>query len=66
MSIDQELIRRGVIVPTFKIKQNNALTFSFKGRSYLDYNKARSKVRALNLGSASEWKKYCYLIKVNG
>ena len=61
MSIDQELIRRGVIVPTFKIKQNNVLTFSFKGRSYLDYNKARSKVRALNLGSASEWKKYCYL-----
>ena len=61
MSIDQELIRRGVIVPTFKIKQNNVLTFGFKGRSYLDYNKARSKVRALNLGSASEWKKYCYL-----
>ena len=31
MSIDRELIRRGVIVPTFKTKQNNDLSYTFKG-----------------------------------
>ena len=61
MSIDKELIRRGVIVPVFKTKQRNILTFTFKGKSYLNYINARSKARSLNLGSANEWKKYCYL-----
>ena len=61
MSIDRELIRRGVIVPTFKPKQNNILTHVFKGRYYLNYSKARAKARSLNLQGASEWKKYCYL-----
>ena len=61
MSIDRELIRRGVIVPTFKTKQNNILTYVFKGRYYLDYLKARAKARSLHLQSASKWKKYCYL-----
>ena len=37
MSIDRELIRRGVIVPTFRPKQNNILTHVFKGRYYLNY-----------------------------
>ena len=31
MSIDRELIRRGVIVPTFKTKVNNVLTYSDLG-----------------------------------
>ena len=61
MSIDRELIRRGVIVPTFRPKQNNILTHVFKGRYYLNYSKARVKARSLNLQGASEWKKYCYL-----
>ena len=61
MSIDRELIRRGVIVPTFRPKQNNILTHVFKGRYYLNYSKARAKARSLNLLGASEWKKYCYL-----
>ena len=61
MSIDKELIRRGVIVPVFKTKQRNNLTFTFKGKYYLNYINARSKARSLNLGSANEWKKYCYL-----
>ena len=61
MSIDRELIRRGVIVPTFKTKQNNDLSYTFKGRYYLNYNKARAKARSLNLQGASDWKKYCYL-----
>ena len=62
MSIDKELIRRGVIIPVFKTKQrNDLLNFVFKGKSYLNYLKARSKTRSLNLGSAAEWKKYCYL-----
>ena len=60
MSIDRELIRRGVIVPVFKTKQRNDLCFVFKGKYYLNYLKARSKTRSLNLGSAAEWKKYCY------
>ena len=42
MSIDRELIRRGVIVPTFKTKQNNALSYTFKGRYYLSYTNARA------------------------
>ena len=46
MSIDLELIRRGVIVPTFKTKQNNILTYTFKGRYYLNYLKARAKASA--------------------
>ena len=29
MSIDRKLIRRGVIVPTFKTKQNNDLGYTF-------------------------------------
>ena len=61
MSIDRELIRRGVIVPVFKTKQRNDLSFVFKGKSYLNYLKARSKARSLNISSAAEWKKYCYL-----
>ena len=61
MSIDRELIRRGVIVPTFKTKQNNDLSYKFKGRYYLNYTKARAKARSLNLQGASDWKKYCYL-----
>ena len=61
MSIDRELIRRGVIVPVFKTKQRNDLSFVFKSKYYLNYLKARSKARSLNLGSAAEWKKYCYL-----
>ena len=61
MSIDSELIRRGVIVPTFKTKANNALTYSFKGRYYLNYLKARTKARSLNLQSAAKWKLYCHL-----
>ena len=60
-TIDRELIRRGVIVPTFKTKQKNNLNFVFKGKYYSNYLQARSKVRALKLDSASEWKKYCYL-----
>ena len=59
--IDRELIRRGVIVPTFKQKNNNSLNYYFKGRRYFDYSKARSKVRSLRIESASKWKKYCYL-----
>ena len=40
MSIDRELIRRGVIVPTFKPVQNtNVLTFPFKDRHYLNFIK---------------------------
>ncbi len=59
---DKELVRRGVIVPVFKTKPpKNNLNFIFKGKSYLEYAKARSKVRSLNLKSADEWKKYCYL-----
>ena len=59
---DKELIRRGVIVPVFKAKPpKNNLNFIFKGKSYLEYSKARSKVRSLNLKSANDWKKYCYL-----
>ena len=59
---DKELIRRGVIVPVFKAKPpKNNLNFVFKGKSYLEYSKARSKVRSLNLKSTDEWKKYCYL-----
>ena len=47
---DKELIRRGVIVPVFKAKPpKNNLNFIFKGKSYLEYSKARSKVRSLNL-----------------
>ena len=61
MSIDKELIRRGVIVPVFKTNQRNNLTFTFKGKYYFNYINARSKARSLNLGSANEWKKYCYL-----
>lgn len=61
MSIDQELARRGVIVPVFKTKQRNDLSFVFKGKYYLNYLKARSKARSLNISSAAEWKKYCYL-----
>ena len=61
MSIDRELIRRGVIVPTFKTKVNNVLTYSFKGRYYLNYLKARTKARSLNLQSAAKWKLYCHL-----
>jgi hypothetical protein len=62
MSIDRELIRRGVIVPTFKPTQSiNVLTFPFKGRHYLNFIKARNKVRSLNLTNVSEWRKYCYL-----
>lgn len=62
MSIDRELIRRGVIVPTFKPAQSiNVLTFPFKGRHYLNFIKARNKVRSLNLANVSEWRKYCYL-----
>ena len=60
MSIDRELIRRGVIVPTFKTKQNN-ISYTFKGRYYFNYTKARAKARSLNLQGASDWKKYCYL-----
>ena len=59
---DKELVRRGVIVPVFKTKPpKKNLNFIFKGKSYLEYSKARSKVRSLNLKSADEWKKYCYL-----
>ena len=59
---DKELIRRGVIVPVFKTKPpKNNLNFIFKGKSYLEYSKARSKVRSLNLKNANDWKKYCYL-----
>ena len=61
MSIDRELIRRGVIVPTFKPKINNFLTYSFKGRYYLDYLKARTKARSLNIQSSAKWKLYCHL-----
>ena len=61
MSIDRELIRRGVIVPTFKTKVNNILTYSFKGRYYLNYFKARTKARSLNLQSSTKWKLYCHL-----
>ena len=61
MSIDRELIRRGVIVPTFKTKVNNILTYSFKSRYYLNYLKARTKARSLNLQSAAKWKLYCHL-----
>ena len=62
MSINRELIRRGVIVPTFKIKKiNNFLTFFFKGRYYLNYLKARTKARSLNIKSTAKWKLYCYL-----
>ena len=42
MSIDKELIRRGVIVPVFKTKQRNNLTFTFKGKYYLNYINARN------------------------
>ena len=52
---DKELIRRGVIVPVFKAKPpKNNLNFIFKGKSYLEYSKARSKVRSLNLKNANE------------
>ena len=62
MYYDQELVRRGVIVPVFKAKTpKNNLNFIFKGKSYLDYIKARNKVRKLNLKNAEAWKKYCYL-----
>ena len=61
MSIDRELVRRGVIVPVFKTKQRNNLSFAYKGKYFLNYLMARSKARSLNIGSAAEWKKYCYL-----
>ena len=62
MNHDRELVRRGVIVPVFKTKPpTDILNFKFKDKYYLSYLKARSKVRALKLGSTDEWKKYCYL-----
>ena len=62
MYYDNELVRRGVIVPVFKSKPpKNDLNFVFKGKRYFDYQKARSRVRALKLKNAAAWKKYCYL-----
>ena len=62
MSYEKELIRRGVIVPVFKSQPpKNDLNFKFKDKYYLGYLKARSKAKALKLGSTEEWKKYCYL-----
>ena len=48
MYYDNELVRRGVIVPVFKSKPpKNDLNFVFKGKRYFDYQKARSRARAL-------------------
>ena len=43
------------------IGSEDNLSFAYKGKYFLNYLKARSKVRSLNIGSATEWKKYCYL-----
>ena len=63
MSIDSELIRMGVIRPTFQHHHSskNILSVTFKEKAYLNYKEARSKVRALNLKSPHEWKRYCYI-----
>ena len=59
---DIELCLRGGFVSVFNaMTLKNNLNFIFKGKSYLEYSKARSKVRSLNLKNANEWKKYCYL-----
>ena len=47
MSIDQELARRGVIVPVFKTKQRNDLSFVFKGKSYLTKKPSELKKKSL-------------------
>ena len=63
MSIDSELVRMGVIRPTYNHKNSskNILSVTFKEKAYLNYKEARSKVRALNLKSPHEWKRYCYI-----
>ena len=63
MSIDSELIRMGVIRPTFQHHHSskNILSVTFKEKTYLNYKEARSKVRPLNIKSPYEWKRYCYI-----
>ena len=63
MNTDSELIRMGVIRPTYKNKSSsrNILSVIFQGKSYLSYKEARSKVRSLNLKSSHEWKQHCYI-----
>ena len=63
MSIDSELIRMGVIRPTFKHHHSSKgiLSVTFKEKTYLNYKEARSKVRPLNIKSPHEWKRYCYI-----
>ena len=63
MSIDSELIRMGVIRPTFQHHHSskNILSVTFKEKTYLNYKEARSKVRSLNIKSPHEWKRYCYI-----
>ena len=57
MSIDNELVRMGVIRPTYNHKNSskNILSVIFQGKSYLSYEEARSKVRSLSLKSPHEW-----------
>ena len=63
MSIDGELIRMGVIRPTFQHHHSskNILSVTFKEKTYLNYKEARSRVRSLNIKSPHEWKRYCYI-----
>ena len=63
MSIDSELIRMGVIRPTFQHHHSSKgiLSVTFKEKTYLNYKEARSKVRSLNIKSPHEWKRYCYI-----
>ena len=63
MSIDSELVRMGVIRPTYNHKNSSrgVLSVIFQGKSYLSYKEARSKVRSLNLKSPHEWKQHCYI-----
>ena len=63
MSIDNELVRMGVVRPTYNHKNSskNILSVIFQGKSYLSYEEARSKVRSLSLKSPHEWKRHCYI-----
>jgi len=63
MSIDNEMVRMGVIRPTYqhKYSSKNILSVIFQEKAYLSYKEARSKVRSLNLRSPHEWKRHCYI-----
>jgi len=63
MTIDYELIKRGVLRPTYQHHHSskNILSVTFKEKAYLNYREARAKVRPLNLKSPHEWKRHCYI-----